>query len=163
MTFTAKCTCDLWTVFCAYCLLMWSSEEISKLIFTWSKKEKLHRKNNVNDKIFHCFCQKIENKIIRDNHNSYYVHCKSRLRVVPHFSSGIGERAKCECAWKSPHARKGNTYLSHATRDIRLFPHCVSPFLVWGDFQACLCFSCSSIPEEKWGTTHSLLQKCVSL
>ena len=33
----------------------------------------------------------------------------ARLRVVPHFSSGIGERAKRERAWKSPHARKGDT------------------------------------------------------
>ena len=32
----------------------------------------------------------------------------SRL-VVPHFSSGIVERAKRERAWKSPHARKGDT------------------------------------------------------
>ena len=32
-----------------------------------------------------------------------------RLRVVPHFSSGIVERAKRECAWKSLHARKGDT------------------------------------------------------
>ena len=31
-----------------------------------------------------------------------------RLRVVPHFSSGIVGRAKCERAWKSPHARKGD-------------------------------------------------------
>ena len=31
-----------------------------------------------------------------------------RLRVVPHFSSGIVERAKREHAWKSPHARKGD-------------------------------------------------------
>ena len=30
-----------------------------------------------------------------------------RLRVISHFSSGIVERAKCEQAWKSPHARKG--------------------------------------------------------
>ena len=29
-----------------------------------------------------------------------------RLRVVPHFSSGIVERTKRERAWKSPHARK---------------------------------------------------------
>ena len=29
-----------------------------------------------------------------------------RLRVVPHFSSRIVERAKRERAWKSPHARK---------------------------------------------------------
>ena len=33
----------------------------------------------------------------------------NRLRVVPHFSSGIVERAKRERAWKSPHARKGDT------------------------------------------------------
>ena len=32
-----------------------------------------------------------------------------RLRVVPHFSSGIVERVKRERAWKSPHARKGDT------------------------------------------------------
>ena len=29
-----------------------------------------------------------------------------RLRVVPHFSPGIVERAKHERVWKSPHARK---------------------------------------------------------
>ena len=33
----------------------------------------------------------------------------ARLRVVPHFPSGLGERAKSERAWKSPHARKGDT------------------------------------------------------
>ena len=32
-----------------------------------------------------------------------------RLRVVPHFSSGIVERAKRERAWKLTHARKGDT------------------------------------------------------
>ena len=32
-----------------------------------------------------------------------------RLRVVPHFSSGIVGQAKRERAWKSPHARKGDT------------------------------------------------------
>ena len=31
------------------------------------------------------------------------------LRVVPHFSSGVAERAKRKRAWKSPHARKGDT------------------------------------------------------
>ena len=45
-----------------------------------------------------------------------------RLRVVPHFSSGIVERAKRERAWKSPYARKGDTR--------------VTPFLAWGDFHA---------------------------
>ena len=34
---------------------------------------------------------------------------ENRLRVVPHFSSGIVEWAKRERAWKSPHARKGDT------------------------------------------------------
>ena len=33
----------------------------------------------------------------------------ARLQVVPHFSSGIVEWAKCERARKSSHARKGNT------------------------------------------------------
>ena len=33
----------------------------------------------------------------------------ARLRVVPHFSSGIGERTKHERVWKSPLARKGDT------------------------------------------------------
>ena len=33
----------------------------------------------------------------------------------------------------------------------------VSPFLAWGDFRACSRFARSTIPEEKWGTTRSLL------
>ena len=33
----------------------------------------------------------------------------ARLRVVPHLSAGIVARAKRERAWKSPHARKGDT------------------------------------------------------
>ena len=59
-----------------------------------------------------------------------------------HFSSGIVERAKRERAWKSPHARKGDTFLS---------PRRVSPFLAWGDFHARSRFAHSTIPEEKWG------------
>ena len=39
-------------------------------------------------------------------------HIMCRLRVVPHFSSGIVERAKHERAKKSPHARKGDTFFS---------------------------------------------------
>ena len=70
-----------------------------------------------------------------------------RLGVVPHFSSGIVERAKRERAWKSPHARKGDT---------RPAPRRVSPFLAWGDFHARSRFAYSTIPEEKWGTTRSL-------
>ena len=65
-----------------------------------------------------------------------------RLRVVPHFSSGIVQRAKRELAWKSPHARKGDTR--------------VSLCLAWGDFHARSRFARSIIPEEKWGTTRSL-------
>ena len=34
---------------------------------------------------------------------------EDRLRVVPHFSSGIVERAKRERSWKSRHARRGDT------------------------------------------------------
>ena len=41
--------------------------------------------------------------------NEFPVDNQSRLRVVPHFSSGIVERAKRERTWKSPHARKGDT------------------------------------------------------
>ena len=62
---------------------------------------------------------------------------RARLRVVPHFSSGIVERAKRERAWKSPRR--------------------VSPFLAWGDFHARSRFPRSTLPEEKWGTTHSLV------
>ena len=70
-----------------------------------------------------------------------------RLRVVPHFSSGIVEQAKRERAWKSPHARKGDTRRGES----------VSPFLAWGDVHSRSCFACSTIPEEKWGTTRSLV------
>ena len=73
-----------------------------------------------------------------------------RLRVVPHFSSGIVERAKRERAWKSPHARKGDT--RRGERKMRR----VSPFLARGDFHARSRFARSTIPEEIWGTTRSL-------
>ena len=76
-----------------------------------------------------------------------------RLRVVPHFSSGIGERAKRERALKSPHARKGD--MRRGERKMILSPCCVSPLLAWGDFHARSRFACSTIPEEKWGTTRS--------
>ena len=99
---------------------------------------------------------------------------KSRLRVVPNFSSGIVERAKRERAWKSPHARKGDTRRGERkmrdyrqspsfwpfTADwfwsVKFSPHRVSPFLAWGDFHARSRFARSTIPEEKWGTTRSL-------
>ena len=64
----------------------------------------------------------------------------TRLRVVPHFSSGILERAKRERAWKSPHARKA---IRGGERDGMIF-------------QARSRFVRSTIPEEKWGTTRCL-------
>ena len=58
-----------------------------------------------------------------------------RLRVVPHFSSGIVKRVKRRRAWKSPHACRLSSR---------------------GWFHARLRFARSIIPEEKWGTTVSL-------
>ena len=102
---------------------------------------------------------------------------EDRLLVVPHFSSGIVEGAKRERAWKSPHARKGDTRQGERKmRDYRqspsfwpftadwfwsvkfifLSPRRVSPFLAWGDFHARSRFARSTIPEEKLGTTRSL-------
>ena len=72
-----------------------------------------------------------------------------RLQVVPHFSSGIVERAKRERACKSPHARK-------ARRGGEREKWRVSPFLAWGDFHARSRFARSTTPEDKWRTTRSL-------
>ena len=77
---------------------------------------------------------------------------ETRLRVVPHFSSGIVEPAKRERAWKLPHARKGDTRWGERKMTS---PHRVSPFLAWGDFHAHSRLARSTIPEEKWGTTRS--------
>ena len=82
------------------------------------------------------------------------MYCVPRLRVVPHFSSGIVERAKRERACKSPHARKGDTRRGERKN---LSPRRVLPFRAWGDFHARSRFARSTIPEEKWGTTLSLL------
>ena len=56
----------------------------------------------------------------------------NRLRVVPHFSSGIVKRA------------------------IFSLPAACRLFLAWGDFHARSRFARSTISEEKWGTTRSL-------
>ena len=74
-------------------------------------------------------------KINRTSHGRLGI----RLPVVPHLSSATVKRAKRECAWKSPHAREGDTRLA------------------WGDFHARSRFARFAIPEEKWGTTRSLL------
>ena len=71
-----------------------------------------------------------------------------RLRVVPHFSSGIVERAKRERAWKSPHARKADT----------LSPRRVLPFLAWGDFHARSRFARITIPEKNGGLPVVFMQ-----
>ena len=58
---------------------------------------------------------------------------RSRLRVVPLLSSGIVERAKRERAWKSLHARKGDT--RRGERKFFLSPHRVafrSLYYPWG-------------------------------
>ena len=74
-----------------------------------------------------------------------------RLRVVPHFSSGIVERAKRERAWKSTHARKGDTRRGERNTHIFLFPCRVSPFLAWGDFHGRSRFACSTILRKNGG------------
>ena len=48
---------------------------------------------------------------------------QTRPRVVPHFSSGIVERAKCKSLWKSPHTRKGDArWGERKMRDYRQSP-----------------------------------------
>ena len=42
-------------------------------------------------------------------------------------------------------------------RKIFLSPRRVSPFLAWGDFHARSRFARSTIPEEKWGASRSLV------
>ena len=78
-------------------------------------------------------------------------HYDTRLRVVPHFSSGIVKRAKRERAWKSPHARKGDT-----RRGERKTTRVASSRVGW--FHARSRFARFTIHEEKWGTTRSLLR-----
>ena len=79
--------------------------------------------------------------------------CLTRLRGVPHFSPGIVERAKRERFGKSTRARKGDTRRGER----KISPWRVSPFLAWVDFHARSRFARSTIPEEKWGTTRSLM------
>ena len=76
------------------------------------------------------------------------------------FSSGIVERAKCERAWKSPHAiLDPNAYGFGNARVISLLymrrgalgRDWRKAFLACGNFHARSCFARSAIPEEKWG------------
>ena len=66
----------------------------------------------------------------------------TRLREVPHFSSGIVERAKRKRAWKSPHARKGDTRREAFSRV--------------GWFSCALASRSLYYPWGKMGTTRSL-------
>ena len=61
--------------------------------------------------IFACINKKEERVIYSNPRRAInpYIITPFRLRLVPHFSSGIVERAKRVRAWKSPHARKGDT------------------------------------------------------
>ena len=67
-----------------------------------------------------------------------------RLRVVPNFSSRIVERAKRERAWKSPHARKGDTRVA---------------FSRVGWFSRALTFRSLYYLWGKMGTTGSLMNR----
>ena len=44
---------------------------------------------------------------------------------------------------------------------IFLSPRRVSPFLAWGDFHARSRLARPTIPEEKWGTTRSLIRSLI--
>ena len=77
----------------------------------------------------------------------------ARLRVVPHFSSGIVERA-----WKSPHARKGDTRRGERNMIISLSPHRVSPFSRGVIFTLARVSLALLSLRKKWGTTCSLAQ-----
>ena len=66
------------------------------------------------------------------------------LRVVPHFSSGIVERATRERGWKSPHAGAHNMLWAPAPREKRRHA-------------ACRLFSRGVIFTRARGTTRSLL------
>ena len=70
------------------------------------------------------------NKTIQIKENNFYEmesylrgKVSVRLRVAPHFSSGIVEWAKRERAWKSPQARKSDTRRAERKmRDYRQSP-----------------------------------------
>ena len=78
----------------------------------------------------------------------------NRLQVVPHFSSGIVERTKRERAWKSPHARKGDTRQGESNLIFSLSPPRIA-FLAWGDFPRALAFRSLYYP---WGTRSLCIQ-----
>ena len=76
-----------------------------------------------------------------------------RLRVVPHFSSGIVERVKRKHAWKSPHARKGYTRWGERRMRVSHFslslPHVTFSRIGW--FSCVLTFRSLYYPWGKMG------------
>ena len=80
---------------------------------------------------------------------------QSNLHLWPHLHNGhLSTTATLFClAGQSIHWLLFKPlYNAHL---IFLSPHRVSSFLAWGDFHSR--FARSTIPEEKWGTTRSLL------
>ena len=71
-----------------------------------------------------------------------------RLRVVSYFCSDTGDRTKRERAWKSPHARKGDT--RRGERKFSLFPPLVA-FSRVGWFSRALAFRSLDYPWGKMG------------
>ena len=108
----------------------------------------------------------ILSSLISDNNGNNRVLNKSRqpvkfrLRVCPPFflrDSRVSEMRACMTI--SPCEKRQHTAGREKNEGhlIFLFPRCMSPFLVWGDFHARSRFARSTIPEEKWGTTRSLI------
>ena len=126
-------------------IMTWSFCLHRQYSMSWQKNSFLINEHALNRETFPLTLpgyNRISTKTIFNHINQNWLWLKGfRLRVVPHFSSGIVERAKCERAWKSPHARKGDVFLS---------PRGVSPFLAWGDFHA-LAFRSLCYPWEKMG------------
>ena len=81
----------------------------------------------------------------------------NRLRVVPH---SVPHRSICFWFLRDSRSeRNSSARENHLTRE-KATRH-VSPFLAWGDFHARSGFARSTIPEEKWRTSRSLLwQPC---
>ena len=70
----------------------------------------------------------------------------------PFFLRIVGRASETRARVKITPREKGETRL------VFLSPRRVSPFLAWGDYQAPSRFACSTVPEDKWGTTPSLIQ-----
>ena len=77
----------------------------------------------------------------------------NRERVVPHFFLRDSRASETRARVKiTPREKRWHA----AGREKNEGRH-VSPFLAWDDFHARSRFARSTIPEEKWGTTRSLI------